>query len=117
MKAEVFVIGSGLQHATYAAALVGFGCRVREVNTFDVARTMLRAGMIPTTILIDTNLRSKDMAGFIAYVRQEFGHKISIVVVGSNPQEEAAACNTGADVFLYRPVELSDLLHTVQHFA
>lgn len=98
---------------TYAAALAGYGYAVHELATIDHARDALMRGTFPHILVIDV-ARTKDMANFVRFVREELAMPTSILVIGANAREAETAFHSGASEFLARPAELAELLHTVQ---
>lgn len=114
MNAEIFIIGSGTSNMTYCAALVGYGYRVQEISTFEAARTLLRAGIIPRSIVIDVTAKAKDTANFLSLVREELHLDTRLIVIGGSAREAQDAYQLGANEFMQRPVQLTDLVHTVR---
>jgi DNA-binding NtrC family response regulator len=115
MSAEIFVIGSGTSSMMYRAALVGYGYRVHEISTFEGARSLLRAGVVPHSIVIDVTAKAKETVRFISLICDELRLPIPIIVIGGSDREAQEARQHGATEFIQRPVQLADLVHTVQH--
>jgi len=110
MSNDIFIIGKSHTNIVYTSALIGYGYRVNNLQTFDAARIMLRSGDIPRAIVVDMNNHADQVKQFIQFVRQSVSADMGVVVIGSNNQESENAYNNGATLFLYRPVEIEGLV-------
>lgn len=110
MKNDIFIIGKSHTNVVYTSALIGYGYKVNNMQTFDAARIMLRTGDVPRAIVVDMNHQPDQVKQFIQFVRQTVSAEVGMVVIGSNNQEAETAYEQGANLFLYRPVEVEGLV-------
>ncbi len=110
MSNDIFIIGKSHTNIVYTSALIGYGYKVNNLQTFDAARIMLRSGDVPRAIVVDMNNQVDQVKQFIQFVRQSVSADVGVVVIGCNNQESENAYNNGANLFLYRPVEVEGLV-------
>lgn len=115
---NILVICNNRKANTYAGAMLGYGYNVNEVKSFDAARTMLKSDMIPELIVIDMSNLTVQMKEFVEFVRFELRlMHVGMIVIGTTEREAAYAETYGANRFIYRPVELADLLTIIRQTA
>lgn len=115
---NIMVICNNRNINTYTGVLVGYGHQVSDVKSFDAARTMLKSNMIPELIMIDVSNLTVQMKEFVEFVRFEQRLlTVGMIVIGTTEREAAYAEAYGANRFLYRPVELTDLLAIIHQTA
>ena len=100
---------------SYSTALASYGYNVKETQTFEGARILLRARIIPETIIIDTSFRKNDRKDFIYDLLRtpQWSHIQVIVVQGDHSVDETTFFRNIDAV--YRPVDVHDILQTIQH--
>lgn len=114
-QSEIFIIGNSYHNVSYASAMIGFGYQVSEMRTFNAARALIKAGVIPQTIVINMKGQPLQVREFIDLVRAElYGEPIGIIVIGGSDREMNVAYTHGADVCLQRPVNTEALVEVVR---
>lgn len=110
MKASVFAISNNRNSSMrYLSALHGYGYSVKDVQSFEAGRVLLRTGYNPDIIVIDVKFHADDIAEFLRFVRKDLGnHSVYIVVVGGENDYLLAAY--GANICLERPANIEDIL-------
>jgi DNA-binding NtrC family response regulator len=99
---------------TYGAALMGYGYEVAEMSTFEDMQTLLDAGVLPRTLIIDLKLSVERAGEFIEALRRDLRYEaLKIIVMGGGAGEAQMMSEAGANLFLHRPVEVDDLLEAV----
>jgi ActR/RegA family two-component response regulator len=113
---DVLVISNNRSsRIAYTSALTGYGYEVAETPSFNEAASLIAKTILPRNIVIDLKLSAHGADDFIDYVRQVMGRgDIRIIVIGGNAQEAQTVSKVGADMFLFRPVKLDDLIYYVQ---
>ena len=67
----------------------------------------------PDVILLDNRMPVMDGSQFIGQYREQFGHRAPLIVLSAVENPEQVAKETGADGFLPKPFDLSELIQVV----
>jgi DNA-binding response OmpR family regulator len=98
---------------TIAAALEMRGYRVVTADNGKSALAELERGM-PALILLDMNMPVLDGAGFVREFRNRFGRRVPIAVMTAAEDSKVRAEEVGADAYLGKPFDVSDLITMVE---
>ncbi len=114
MTGDILVITNNHNSSlTYTPTLMAYGHRIDEAQTFAGARIRLRAGILPSLIIIDTKFEQENCYDFIYALRtsSQWAH-IQIIVIGTEfDAVDALSMNI---IRFARPVHIENLLATVQ---
>lgn len=100
-----------------AANLLG-----HEAIIAQTAETALQAALdqYPDLILIDMGLQDTNGLSLLCTLRESATTStipILMISAGHSPNDEQAVCDAGADGFLPKPINLSELSDLIEHFV
>jgi CheY-like chemotaxis protein len=115
MPVVLVVEDNRITRAMYAAGLSGYGFKVEEARGIQQAKTYLQTGTTPQVIVLDMNLFDGSGTELIHHIREEMQRDdIKIVVTTGSPIDPWKLFELGADVFLNKPVDLSNLINMIR---
>lgn len=114
MKASILAISNNRNsNMRYLPALHAYGYSVKDVQTIESGRILLRTGYCPDILLIDVKFHANEVIDFLRFVRHDLANQtVHIVIVGGENDFVLAAY--GANICLERPVNIEDILAVLQ---
>lgn len=114
MESTILLIArSSSQRIAYAAAFSGYGYNAVEARDFNEARSFLNSGLLPQTIIIDLRQNAAEAEDFMAFLRSRYGAEAIRVIIIGGSWNEAQRTRSRSAIFMHRPVDLGQLLHSV----
>ncbi|HEX2621052.1 MAG TPA: response regulator [Phototrophicaceae bacterium] len=114
--ADILVVSNHFStRIAYTAALSGYGYEVAEAQSVPEAQTMLRQGVYPRAIVVDVKLSPAAREAYLEFTALfPANERPALIIIGG--EENAHLVEDMADIFLARPVELHDLIGSVQQY-
>jgi DNA-binding response OmpR family regulator len=126
VNANVLIIDDSLvMNYTLNSILSSHGCMVKTCASGEDGRKHLEAGVqghvpMPDVLLLDLNMPGLDGMTLLGWIRSDerlAGLPVIIITGETDRARRAEALDAGADDYLCKPVELSDLLTRVKAWA
>lgn len=111
MTSDVLVIGNSDQnHVVHAAELASAGYAVNEAHSIKEARVMLKAGIVPRSVVIDMadNTDTTALAHFMEFLENRNLSDIPVIIIGTTHDGH------GAHAVLPHPVHPPHLVDHVR---
>lgn len=126
MDADVLIVDdSAVITDTLNTVLSSQGCRVKTCATGEAGWQHLLAGAsgqvpLPDVLLLDLNMPGVDGLTLLNWIRREAklaGLPVIIITADSDLATRTEALKAGADDYMCKPVELSELVTRVQSWS
>ena len=116
MQTALIVEDNRIIRMMYSAGLAGYGYQVAEAQNMTEARSYLERAGAPKVLVLDLKLPDGNGMEIIRYIREHLGQQDTKIIVASGVEIAAEELySLGADAFLPKPVELEEILESIQN--